>query len=53
MRPEVVRLLGARQLIEAVKVVRVATGLDLQRAKDVIDVIAAQEGIDPRAGRHR
>lgn len=53
VRPEVVRFLESRQLISAVKVVRGAAGLSLDQAKQVVEVIAAQEGIDPRRGTRR
>ncbi len=51
LRPQIVDLLVRGKAIKAIKLVRRHTGLSLQQAKDVVDVISAQERIDPRSRR--
>jgi LSD1 subclass zinc finger protein len=50
---EVLALLRAGQLIEAVKVVRAHTGLGLREAKEHAEALAAREGIDIPAARNK
>ena len=50
---EVLALLRAGQLIEAVKVVRAHTGLGLRESKVLVEELAAREGIDIPAARNK
>ena len=50
---EVLALLRAGQLIQAVKVVRAHTGLGLREAKEHAEALAAREGIDIPAARNK
>ena len=53
LRPRIVELLRRGRAIEAVKLVRQATGLSLQSSKDLVDAIAAEERVDPRRRSRR
>jgi ribosomal protein L7/L12 len=53
LRPRIVDLLVRGRSVEAIRLVRQATGLGLQQAKDVVDAIAAEERVDPRGRRRR
>jgi LSD1 subclass zinc finger protein len=50
---EVLALLRAGQLIQAVKVVRAHTGLGLREAKEHAEALAAREGVDIPAARNK
>ena len=50
---EVLALLRAGQMIQAVKVVRAHTGLGLREAKERAEALAAREGIDIPAARNK
>jgi ribosomal protein L7/L12 len=53
LRPQIVDLLRRGRAIHAIKMVRQATGVGLQEAKDLVDAIAFEEGIDPRSRPRR
>jgi LSD1 subclass zinc finger protein len=50
---EVLALLRAGQLIEAVKVVRAHTGLSLRESKELVEALAARESVDIPAARNK
>ncbi len=49
-RSEIIRMLKAHRLIEAIKLHRDATGSGLKEAKDAVEAISKQEGLErPKA----